>query len=108
MADMDAALPCFACGLVLESAVPAGQRTQASLDAGGPAQPYGATVFYSYGQYGSTAFDPQDQSQIQVNICDRCLTTAGRAGVVWHARHVRQPALTVFSRPWDPDRVEEE
>lgn len=63
-----------------------------------PGQPYGATTFYSYGQYGSTVFDPQDDSQIRINVCDACLVA--KSEVVWHARYVRQPELTVFSRPW--------
>lgn len=103
---MGAALPCIVCGTQPEPAAPADSLPAASLERGEPLQPYGATTFYSYGQYGSTAFDPEDESQVQVNICDRCLTEAGRSGRVWHARHVRRPALTVFSRPWDPDRAD--
>jgi hypothetical protein len=98
-------LPCIVCGNVPESALP-DHLPPASASRNEPSQPYEATSFYSYGQYGSTAFDPQDQSQILVNVCDGCLSKAGTAGQVWHCRHVRQPALTVFSHPWDPDRAE--
>jgi hypothetical protein len=36
-------------------------------------QPYGGTTFLSYGQYGSTVFDPGDGTYLVINICDECL-----------------------------------
>lgn len=36
-------------------------------------QPSEATYFISYGQYGSTIFDPMDGQFIEINICDVCL-----------------------------------
>jgi hypothetical protein len=71
-----------------------------------PAQPYGATMFSSYGQYGSTVFDPQDGSQIRINVCDECLVA--KRDAVWHAKYVRQRELTVFSEPWNPNKDSEE
>lgn len=83
----DKPLPCFTCGKPLEPAV--------------QGQPAGATTFSSYGQYGSTAFDPQDNSQIQINICDTCLLD--NKDRVWHVRYRRQQAQEIFSKPWDPE-----
>lgn len=88
-------LPCIVCDVVPETAAP--RRNEAE-----PAQPYGATMFAAYGQYGSTAFDPQDGSQLRINVCDKCLLA--KVGHVWHDRHIRQPELTVFSQPWSPNR----
>lgn len=93
-----APLPCLVCGQELES-VDAGPQSKPLWP--GSSQPHGATTFHSYGQYGSTAFDPQDESQIEINVCDGCLVD--RADRVWHSRHVRRPALTLMSQPWVPD-----
>jgi len=89
---MDRPLPCFVCRKNLTLAF-----------SGKPnGQPADAVMFHAYGQYGSTAFDPQDDSQLQVNVCDECLNE--RRDLVWHARYIRQPALVVFSEAWNPDR----
>jgi hypothetical protein len=55
---------CIACGTELES----------SVGDSGENQPSDATTFRSYGQYGSTVFDPMDGSFLEINVCDRCLT----------------------------------
>lgn len=86
-------LPCFVCGKDLEAAF---SGIRQALE-----QPVDAVMFYTYGQYGSTVFDPQDNSQIQINICDVCLL-AGKDRV-WHVRHVRQGAQEIFSKPWNPE-----
>lgn len=86
-------LPCFACGKPLE---PVFDRFAKETR-----QPADAVMFSSYGQYGSTAFDPQDNSQIQINICDPCLR--GRKDRVWHVRYTRQAAQEMFSKPWNPE-----
>jgi hypothetical protein len=39
-------------------------------------QPYKATAFTTMGHYGSTFFDPMDNSQIEINVCDDCLRKA--------------------------------
>jgi hypothetical protein len=36
-------------------------------------QPYEATVFYTYGHYGSTFWDPMNGDQCVINACDDCL-----------------------------------
>lgn len=35
--------------------------------------PIGGTVFRTYGNYGSTVFDPMDASFLEIVICDSCL-----------------------------------
>ena len=62
MKESDYVVPCFSCGKQL-----------ASVGLGTVNQPYRATTFISYGQYGSTAYDPLDGSHIEINICDECL-----------------------------------
>ena len=37
--------------------------------------PLGGTVFRSYGNYGSTVFDPLDASYLDICVCDSCLST---------------------------------
>jgi hypothetical protein len=36
--------------------------------------PIGGTAFRTYGNYGSSVFDPMDASYLDVVICDSCLT----------------------------------
>lgn len=91
-------LPCIVCGRQFTLSCPAVDPDTVPE----PGQPHDAVTFYAYGQYGSTVFDPQDESQIRVNVCDPCLLE--RKDRVWHARYVRQRALRLFSRPWDPDQ----
>lgn len=78
-------LPCMVCDKELESAVGDSERNQ----------PYEATTFVAYGQYGSTVFDPFDTDQVrrflEVNICDECLTRKAKAGHVLHAVTVPTP-----------------
>lgn len=89
-------LPCFACGASLEPVF-----SRKILEDKAPWQPADAVMFYAYGQYGSTVFDPQDDSQININICDPCLLA--HKDRVWHVRYVRQQAWEIFSKPWDPE-----
>lgn len=69
-------LNCIVCNCILDDA------------AGGMAenQPYEGTSFTSYGHYGSTVFDPMDGSFIEINVCDRCLTKAGKKQQVLEGR----------------------
>lgn len=53
-------------------------------------QPWGATSFFSHGQYGSTVFDPMDESYLGVYICDECLVDNAQKVVEW------KPARDVF------------
>jgi len=34
---------------------------------------YDATIWRSYGNFGSTIFDPLDNEYLQVYVCDECL-----------------------------------
>lgn len=75
---MSEPLACVICGCVPELAFPV-----SDLMADDPGQPYGATVFIAYGQYGSTVFDPPPyaglpSTYLQLNICDQCLVRAAQ------------------------------
>lgn len=60
-------LPCIVCGHKPE---PVDHGPQADV----VNQPYGATVFDTHGQYGSTVFDPIDAPEcLEINVCDMCL-----------------------------------
>lgn len=84
-------LPCICCGFQPESAVPDTVKSRN--------QPYKATVFTSYGQYGSTVIDTMGEYFIEINVCDSCL----------RAQHGRVLRGTMTHKtehhygPWDPD-----
>lgn len=65
-------LPCIKCGKSLQPVFEDNTNNQ----------PSGGTSFRSYGQYGSTAFDPMDQSYLEINLCDSCLNEVGKLGSV--------------------------
>jgi hypothetical protein len=91
------ALPCLVCGRELEA-----------VSDKDPVQPHDAVTFRAYGQFGSTVFDPQDSSQLYVNVCDACLAAKGRAGAVWHACYEQRPAVAKFERRWNPSSDDED
>lgn len=64
-------LPCVICGDDLKD-IGSGSENHAN----------DANEFCTYGQYGSTKFDPLDGSRLAVNICDQCLMKAAEAGHV--------------------------
>lgn len=74
MSEVIKPLPCIVCERTLGSALP--ERFD------GANQPYAGTVFYAYGQYGSTIFDPMDETFLEVNICDDCLDKKARRGFI--------------------------
>ncbi len=94
-----APLPCIVCGTVPESAFP----DTPPWTEGAPTQPYGATTFFSAGQYGSTVWDPQDTKQmLRINICDTCLrVAAARHCVVVSTRVPKEPQYSY--KEWEPD-----
>jgi hypothetical protein len=50
------------------------------------AVPYGGTLFYSSGHYGSTVFDPFDGTKLEIIVCDKCLVERQlRVALVFHA-----------------------
>jgi hypothetical protein len=40
--------------------------------------PIGGTVFRTYGNYGSSVFDPMDATYLDISICDECLRNVMR------------------------------
>lgn len=78
--DVDPVLPCIVCGKTLERV----------FDEQTHNQPYRATSFQASGQYGSTAFDPQDDTYLEVNVCDDCLRAGGASGQVLLCKGIRE------------------
>jgi hypothetical protein len=66
-------LPCIICDKQLDSAAndPAFDRV-----------PYGGTIFYTNGHYGSTVFDSLDGELLEIVICDKCLVERRKGRVV--------------------------
>ena len=52
--------------------------------------PQMAVVAISYGNYGSTQYDPMDGSYLEFNVCDKCLADAGKNGAVLEREPRRQ------------------
>jgi hypothetical protein len=91
-AAMSDVLPCIICGFQPESALPNSMESEN--------QPYKATVFTSYGQYGSTVIDTMGEYFIELNICDKCLRE--------RKHNVREGRITRKTEhhyeAWDPDK----
>lgn len=60
----DPTLPCLVCGKPFTSVFQTPDINQ----------PCDGTAFTTQGHYGSTVFDPMDSTQLEVNVCDPCLT----------------------------------
>lgn len=71
-------IPCLACAKVPEPVFP----REPELSQGLTAQPYGATTFTSYGQYGSTVFDEMGRQYLYIVICDDCMKAASERHVI--------------------------
>lgn len=91
------ALPCIVCGSGLTNAVP-----------GDGNQPDGGTAFRAHGHYGSGVIDSGDRpwsgfDRLIVNVCDECLTEAGRKGRVYSETdpppEMRRPVIAA----WNPE-----
>ena len=72
---MAESFPCIICGVSLRR-----------VDETTEGQPDDGIMCMSYGNYGSTVFDPMDLSYLAFNICDPCLINAGKAGRVFTTR----------------------
>ena len=87
-------LPCIICGEELESAM----KSKPEIN-----QPYEGTVFFTYGHYGSTVFDPQSPTnriRLEITVCDSCLIERkNRTTIVVHERKIQESY-----HPWDPSR----
>lgn len=94
--------PCIKCGATL---------TRVTSDYEG--QPNDGIMCTSYGNYGSTVFDPMDGSYLAFNICDPCVKRAAKQGRLMVTRdkvHVKLNRSIIGSmrveRPyiaWNPD-----
>lgn len=84
-------LPCIKCSKQLEPAFGGSDTRNA---------PWGATVFISYGQYGSTLFDEMDGTYLELNICDDCLREIARAGKILHVKPQQAPPPRPTYRTW--------
>ena len=72
------ALPCIVCNKRLRNCDPEWLHNQ----------PVDGTTCRTYGNYGSTVFDPLDHSFLTFSVCDECLREKGRAGKVsWNREH---------------------
>lgn len=77
-------LPCIVCGKTLyEVFNESSNQAQDGL------------AFKSYGQYGSTVFDPCNGEYLEINICDECITKAGEEGRVYSGMD-RRPVTTDY------------
>lgn len=57
--------------------------------------------FRSYGNYGSTVYDPIDnRTFLRVNICDKCVKELSRKGMVDEATVIPKPDKVSYKR-WD-------
>lgn len=88
-------LRCFVCSRTLESCPYPDPDER---------QPWGATVFVSHGNYGSTVWDPCNSDvTLEIFICDWCLRAAGSQGDVTRVQTLRPPVL-VEATEWEgPD-----
>jgi hypothetical protein len=67
--------PCIICGAVL-------LRAEDSAEG----QPNHGLMCLTYGNYGSTVFDPEDYSYLAFNICDQCMVDRAKLGRVMVTR----------------------
>lgn len=95
-----ACLPCVRCGVDLQPVHP---DARWHADRNPPrAQPADATVLYGAPGYGSR-YDAQDLGdRLAINLCDDCLTVAGRRGRVNLIREREREVVAVYRR-WRPE-----
>jgi hypothetical protein len=87
----EALLPCLICGKRLPSVAINGYENQ----------PYGGTVFATYGNYGSTFWDDFDGEELVLNVCDDCLRErSARLGQHKRFLPVFCEGMTGFGRQW--------
>jgi hypothetical protein len=82
-------LPCIVCNKALEPAM-----EDADIN-----QPYGGLAFQSEGHYGSTVFDPMDDTYLEINICDECLLRASELRVRQNKIQVQTSTISSIWRP---------
>jgi hypothetical protein len=99
-------LPCLVCE----------KQMRRVIDGGWELQPEKGLHFAAEGAYGSTVFDPMDESTLNVVVCDDCVVKAARKGLVL----LGQPRIGLIDDdgaavgyyhperaevPWDPERA---
>ena len=82
-------VPCIVCKRPLNE-IPSGDSNHAD----------DANSFRSRGQYGSTVYDPMDETYLEVNICDQCLTAAAKDGAVLIGEVIETHRRKL--KPWSP------
>jgi hypothetical protein len=91
-------LACIVCDRLLEHAMSPGTLPNGTVLEETTNQPYGGTVFYSHGQYGSTVFDETTGAFLEITVCDKCLVKAGKEGKVLHGVTISRPETAY--EPW--------
>lgn len=61
-----------------------------------------ALMFTADGHYGTTAFDPMDNTYLQVNICDSCIVSAAKEGLVLHVEPMASRSANIYT-VWKPN-----
>lgn len=85
-----AMLPCLVCGKPLERVLPDEES-----------QPYGGTVFATYGHYGSTFWDSFDGEELVITVCDDCLREhTNRLGQHKRFRPVNADGVGMVGKQW--------
>lgn len=106
-------LSCIRCGTAVEPSL--GKPAEADDDWAGwdDVPPADALLFTSYGNYGSTVYDPCDQraqEYLTIVLCDECAVAQAHAGNVMHVcKPLPQPPTPPRYRgPWQPSTEEEQ
>ncbi len=91
-------LNCVRCGKTLTPSGPPGEETP----------PNDGLLFISYGNYGSTVYDPQGNGQeyLLVVLCDECAVAQAREqNVMRICKHYPRPPQPppAYRGPWIPD-----
>jgi hypothetical protein len=95
-------LSCIRCGRALEPSSSSARVNDEDVP------PAGGLLFISYGNYGSTVYDPQGNGQeyLLVVLCDDCAVAQAQAGNVLHVckpLQVPRPPPR-YRGPWQPWR----
>lgn len=85
MTDMPPKLRCVACHAEL-----------ANIMAGEGVQPDDGLAFSTSGHYGTTVFDPMDDTMLIAIICDGCLRKAAKAGSLIRYTPPRNPPAGTY------------
>ena len=102
----DPTLPCIVCMEPLKNIFPA-KSPATGEDWDQINQPDSGITFATYGQYGTTVFDPMDGSFLEINICDDCVKEReAQGGFILHGVPRRTRRETRY-QPWLLAKVDE-